>query len=63
MSHEQQPGPINFDNFSDKELPSIITEDAGTWNEIIARTTLEYREDCQTLIEEATRIIDQGPNQ
>lgn len=60
MPHEQLPEPVNFDTLTDEELRAIIIEDEGTWNEIIARNTLEHREDCNSLIAEATNIINQN---
>ncbi len=71
MANEQQPlrpaqnpdgnpEPTNFDTFTDDELRSIMLEDEGTWNEVLARNTLEDREDCSRLIAEATYIINQN---
>lgn len=62
MSHEQLPEPVNFDTLTDEELRSIMIEDKGTWNEVLARNTLDYREDCNRAIDEATNIINQNNN-
>jgi len=58
MAHEQLPEPVNFDTLTDEELRLIMIEDEGTWNEDLARITLEIREDCNRLIADATNIIN-----